>query len=66
MAARMGRQIACALNHMHANGVTHRDVKLENILVMASTQRHLILKIADFGAAIKTQDLLYTPTGSPG
>ncbi|KAL7477956.1 hypothetical protein ACHAW6_003743, partial [Cyclotella cf. meneghiniana] len=41
------RQIFGALNHMHGNGVFHRDVKPENILV-DTTGKHL--KLADFGS----------------
>lgn len=29
----MIHQIMLALNHMHAKGVLHRDIKLENIMV---------------------------------
>lgn len=39
-------QAADGLQHMHANGFMHRDVKPENMLVNGSTD---VLKICDFG-----------------
>lgn len=44
---RMAQQICLALDHAHANGIIHRDLKLENI-VITNTQ---ILKLMDFGLA---------------
>jgi aurora kinase len=38
-------QIAMALKHCHDNGVIHRDIKLENILITSEGY----LKLADFG-----------------
>ena len=40
-------QAARALGHAHAQGVTHRDVKPENVLITSSGQA----KVADFGLA---------------
>lgn len=40
-------QILLGLDVMHANNILHRDLKLENILVMPNGQ----LKICDFGLA---------------
>ena len=39
------RQIIDALEHMHTLGISHRDIKLENILL----DSHNTLKLADFG-----------------
>ncbi|XP_031436849.1 MAPK/MAK/MRK overlapping kinase isoform X2 [Clupea harengus] len=38
-------QLCKSLDHMHRNGIFHRDVKPENILI-----RHDVLKLADFGS----------------
>ncbi|MDP2437757.1 MAG: protein kinase [archaeon] len=41
------RQIVSAVHYCHANGVVHRDLKLENILIDAAGQA----RITDFGLA---------------
>src|SRR5262245_33679029 len=46
MAARLAREIGGALSTAHANGVLHRDVKPENIILTEHGA-----KIADFGIA---------------
>lgn len=44
--------LSSALAHMHANGITHRDVKPDNILVRQSLgDQRLIAKLADFGTS---------------
>jgi serine/threonine protein kinase len=42
-----------ALNYMHARGVIHRDLKLENIMVQWSSEKDKppSLKLCDFGFA---------------
>ena len=40
-------QIACALAHLHQHGISHRDIKLENVLVAPCGS----LKLADFDLA---------------
>ena len=47
-AIRVLREVAWALAHAHAQGVVHRDVKPENILIEAATGRALV---TDFGIA---------------
>jgi len=39
------------IKHMHAKGVCHRDIKLENLLL----NKEFLLKIADFGFATMIQ-----------
>ena len=44
------RQMCCGLQHLHAAGVVHGDLKPENIMVREVAGRWLV-KLADFGAA---------------
>jgi len=46
---------------MQSQGVSHRDLKLENILV----DEELTIKIADFGFATENQGLLESYKGTP-
>jgi serine/threonine protein kinase, bacterial len=54
------RQIAAALDAAHAGGVTHRDVKPENILVTGDDFAYLV----DFGIAHAAADPGLTQTGT--
>jgi serine/threonine-protein kinase len=54
------RQIAAALDAAHANGVTHRDVKPENILITGDDFAYLV----DFGIARAATDPGLTQTGT--
>jgi serine/threonine-protein kinase len=54
------RQVAAALDAAHGNGVTHRDVKPENILVTDSDFAYLV----DFGIARAATDPGLTQTGT--
>jgi len=49
MAAEFARQILLGLNHSHSQGVVHRDLKLENIMMADASGK--TLKIVDFGFA---------------
>jgi serine/threonine-protein kinase len=53
------RQVAAALDAAHANGVTHRDVKPENILITGDDFAYLV----DFGIARGGADPGLTQTG---
>ncbi|XP_057713561.1 NUAK family SNF1-like kinase 1 [Corythoichthys intestinalis] len=57
------RQITSAVHYCHKNGVVHRDLKLENILL----DQDFNVKLADFGLSNQYQrgTLLQTFCGSP-
>ena len=47
---RLGRQLFLALEVCHANGLIHRDVKPENLLLFGDPKAvDVVLKLADFG-----------------
>lgn len=46
------RQLLAAIAHMHSNGIVHRDVKLENVLVEDGNAELPTLKLCDLGLAI--------------
>ncbi|NXK02159.1 HUNK kinase, partial [Herpetotheres cachinnans] len=63
---RYTRQILSAVEHLHGQGIVHRDLKIENFLLDENN-----IKIADFGLSNTTkfeslsQELLHTRCGSP-
>jgi serine/threonine-protein kinase len=59
---RVLREVAWALAYAHGQGLIHRDVKPDNILLEASTNRVLV---ADFGIAAAVDDSLDGVTGTP-
>lgn len=55
------KQIVSAISYCHEKGITHRDLKLENILLMQND----IIKIIDFGFSISARMKLKTFCGTP-
>ena len=54
-----------ALSHLHAQGIVHRDIKLENILF--SDRHHTHMLLADFGIALSLrQERAVTRAGEEG
>lgn len=43
-------QIAYAVSHLHNRGICHRDLRLENFLIVSKSRQNIV-KLADFGLA---------------
>jgi serine/threonine protein kinase len=60
----IGLALTEALEHAHARGVIHRDVKPQNVLVpQHPDERGAVVKLADFGGARLTGEDALTRTG---
>ncbi len=58
------KQLVNGLEYCHSNGVYHRDLKLDNLLL----DRNKTLKISDFGMSTyktRLEKMLHTPVGTP-
>ncbi|KAL4898769.1 kinase-like domain-containing protein [Aspergillus ambiguus] len=59
-------QILDGLSMMHSNDFTHRDLKLNNILLKSCPPNSWWIKIADFGISKRVEDGLGVPTTTKG
>jgi len=65
------KTLAAALAYMHSRGIVHRDLKPENILLTTKDKKTAVVKLADFGFAVRTDPArleyqLTTACGTPG
>ena len=67
--AKVIKQVLLCLNYMHKKQITHRDIKLENLLCMPQDKPtdDLIVKVTDFGFSryFKEGEEMNLPLGSP-
>ncbi|OAC99000.1 hypothetical protein MUCCIDRAFT_148930, partial [Mucor lusitanicus CBS 277.49] len=53
IAKQMFSQVLDSVEHMHANSVFHRDLKLENIFLKSHGEHHVVCKVGDFGLSTR-------------
>ena len=51
-AARLLREVACALKFLHEHGITHGDLKPENLVLSETGRENAHVKLIDFGCAV--------------
>ena len=55
-AAKILRQIAIALYHLHSRGIVHRDIKPENVVFESEQKGDTHVKLIDFGTAVALEE----------
>ncbi|GCC19533.1 serine/threonine-protein kinase DCLK3-like [Chiloscyllium punctatum] len=64
-AALMMDNLCDALAYIHRKNIVHRDLKPENLLVQHKADGSPVLKLADFGLALKVTSPIFTVCGTP-
>ncbi|XP_038665776.1 serine/threonine-protein kinase DCLK1-like [Scyliorhinus canicula] len=64
-AALMMNNLCDALAYIHSKNIVHRDLKPENLLVQHKADGRTVLKLADFGLALKVTNPIFTVCGTP-
>jgi len=65
-ASRIMSQLFSALAYLHERGIVHRDLKLENLLLVKENDTELNIKLADFGLSkLYSGKALQTACGTP-
>jgi len=65
-AAKIMEQLFSALAYLHEKGIVHRDLKLENLLLVKENDSDLAIKLADFGLSkVYANKSLQTACGTP-
>ncbi|CAC5409764.1 unnamed protein product [Mytilus coruscus] len=63
--ARYAIQICEGLEYLHRKKMVHRDMKLENILIVKNKNGQDVVKLSDVGLTKRERDISGTNTGSP-